>query len=474
VLQKLLSFIREHRMLRAGDRLGIAVSGGADSVALLRAMLVLRGELGLVLSAVHVHHGIRGSEADSDAAFVEALAREHSLDLHHSRVDAPAVAREKRLSLEAAGRHVRYEYFNELIDSGVLDKIATAHTFDDQAETVLLRILRGAGLTGIAGIYPTLDGSDKRDDRKVRIIRPLLGTRRPELLAYLASLNQSWREDATNADVSFSRNRVRHELLPLLERDYNPAVRDVLNNLAEIARADSDFVSDRARTAALDIVDLKSRQLRVAPLLQLPVALQRQVLIFAASSITDTRLTFEEVEDLRRLAGGEISGRDLPGGVQVGRARVGDSCVLCFESASAIDKKPTNHDYQYAVPAPGEVYVPESGDLIRTTLVSWESASSGYNAAASLDASLVTKGLTLRNWRPGDRFRPLHSKNAEKLKRLFQEKKVPQNERTTWPVLLHGDDIIWVRGFPVSAEYRVRSGARSAIVIDATRPHRSK
>lgn len=471
MLQNLLSYVREHKMLRPGDRLGIAVSGGADSVALLRAMLELRRELGLVLSVVHVHHGIRGTEADSDAAFVEALAREHNLELHHSRVDAPAVAREKRLSLEAAGRHIRYKYFNELIDAGTLDRIATAHTFDDQAESVLLRIIRGAGLNGIAGIYPTLAESEGESD--IRIIRPLLGTHRAEIIDYLNSLHQSWREDATNADISFARNRVRHELLPLLERDYNPAVRDVLNNLADIARADNDFISKQAQQAASDIVDEHSRQLRAAPLLQLPIALQRQVLIFVASRITGSRLAFEEVEDLRKLAAGEISARDLPGGVQVRRLRVKGDFVLSFESPHSDPAEDCSDAYQHILPVPGEVYVPESGDVIRTTLVSLDSISSSYNLAASLDASLVTQALTLRNWHPGDRFRPLHSRSAEKLKRLFQERKVPQRERATWPVLLHGEDIVWVRGFPVSAEYRVRSGARSAIVIEATRLHRT-
>jgi tRNA(Ile)-lysidine synthase len=458
-------------MLRAGDRLGVAVSGGADSVALLRAMLQLRLELGLVLSVIHVHHGIRGTEADADAVFVEALASEHGLDFHHSRVDAPAVSREKRLSLEAAGRHVRYGYFNQLIENGALDKVATAHTLDDQAETVLLRIIRGAGLNGIAGIYPTLADPD---EGKVRIIRPLLGTRRAELLDFLASLGQPWREDATNADVSFSRNRVRHELLPLLERNYNASVRDVLNNLASIARADSELITDLADKAAKDILDPDARHLRVAPLLQLPLALQRQVLISAASSVAGTRLTFEEVEDLRRLAAGEISARDLPRGVKVRRVRVGDSFVLCFESprSSVADTAP--RQYRHVLSVPGEVYVPESGDLIRTTLVALNSASNGYNAAASIDASLVKNGLILRNWHPGDRFRPLHSKRQEKLKRLFQENKVPSDQRATWPVLLHGEDIVWVKGFPVSAEYKVRVGASSMILIEVTRAQESE
>ena len=473
MLQKLLSYVREHKMLRAGDRLGIAVSGGADSVALLRAMLELRRELGLVLSVVHIHHGIRGTEADSDATFVEALAQEHGLDLHLSRADVPALARENRLSLEAAGRHVRYHYFEQLIADGVLDKVATAHTFDDQAETVLLRIIRGAGLNGIAGIYPTLTGADDASGDDVRIGRPLLGTRRGEVIEYLTSLHQPWREDASNLNLSFARNRVRHELLPLLERDYNPAVREALTNLARIARADDDFVAEHAHRAALDIVDVDSRRVRTAPLLQLSVALQRQILIMAASSIANARLTFEEVEDLRKLAAGEIAGRDLPRGVQVRRQQVGNSFFLCFDSPRLAVERPEWNDYQYALPVPGEVYVPESGEVVRATIVSLDSTRSGYNAATSLDASLVTQPLILRNWRAGDRFRPLHSKNAEKLKRLFQEKKVPQNERARWPVLLHGEDVVWVRGFPVSAEYRVRTGAKSAIVIEVIRSRKS-
>jgi tRNA(Ile)-lysidine synthetase-like protein len=160
--------------------------------------------------------------------------------------------------------------------------------------------------------------------------------------------------------------------------------------------------------------------------------------------------------------------------VKVRRVRVGDSFDLCFESPRSSVAETAPRQYRHVLSVPGEVYVPESGDLIRTTLVALNSASNGYNAAASIDASLVKNGLILRNWHPGDRFRPLHSKRQEKLKRLFQENKVPSDQRATWPVLLHGEDIVWVKGFPVSAEYKVRVGASSMILIEVTRAQESE
>jgi len=248
VLLKLLSYIRERQLIRAGERVGIAVSGGADSVALLRAMLELREELGVVLSVVHFNHGIRGAEGDADAEFVARLAREHKLQLHQARGDVPFFAKKWKLGTEAAARRLRYDLFRAVLAEGSASKIATAHTRDDQAETVLLRVLRGAGTRGTAGIHPVLKIENGA------IIRPMLETSRSEVEAYLKSIGQDWREDSTNADVAYSRNRVRHELLPLLERNYNPNIREVLSEAAEVARrrrvlgcADRANVEDRNR-----------------------------------------------------------------------------------------------------------------------------------------------------------------------------------------------------------------------------------
>lgn len=221
-------------LLRPGMRLAVGVSGGADSVALLRALVEAAPEIGLVLSVAHVHHGIRGTDADADAEFVAALAAEHGLAFHRHDVDAPAAARANRETLEEAARNLRYAYFGELLESGIADAVATAHTLDDQAETVLHKLLRGAWTQGLSGIHPVL----KR--HKGMIVRPFLGVRRAEIEVWLSSIGQFWREDASNADVAYTRNRLRRELLPALAA-YNPQIYGHLANLATLARDEDAY-----------------------------------------------------------------------------------------------------------------------------------------------------------------------------------------------------------------------------------------
>jgi tRNA(Ile)-lysidine synthase len=221
-------------LLRPGMRLAVAVSGGADSVALLRTLAEAAGEIGLVLSVAHVHHGIRGADADADAEFVAELAERLGLAFHRKDVDAPLAAREKRETLEEAARNLRYAWFGELLAYGTADAVATAHTLDDQAETVLHKLLRGAWTEGLSGIHPEL--------KQVRgsILRPFLGVRRAEIESWLSRIGQSWREDATNADTAYTRNRLRRELLPALAA-YNPQICGHLANLATLARDEDAY-----------------------------------------------------------------------------------------------------------------------------------------------------------------------------------------------------------------------------------------
>ena len=204
------SLALDESQLRAGMRVVLAVSGGADSVALLRRMVQRAPELGSVISVLHVHHGIRGQAADEDAAFVEALAVRFRLPFHLHKVDTPAYAAKHRETLEEAARNQRYAFFREWMEQGSAEAVLTAHTLDDQAETVLMKLLRGAWTEGLSGIHPVL--SFPRGE----VLRPLLGVRRTEIESWLRQLGQSWREDATNADITFTRNRIRHELLPEL------------------------------------------------------------------------------------------------------------------------------------------------------------------------------------------------------------------------------------------------------------------
>jgi tRNA(Ile)-lysidine synthase len=221
-------------LLRPGMRLAVAVSGGADSVALLRSLIDAAPEIGLVLLVAHVHHGIRGADADADAEFVSNLAAEHGLAFHRRNVDARSAAAQNRETLEEAARKLRYAWFGELLATEVADALATAHTLDDQAETVLHKLLRGAWTEGLSGIHPVL-----AQPRGV-ILRPFLGVRRSQIETWLACVGQSWREDRTNSDISYTRNRLRHDLLPVLA-SYNPQIHRQLANLATLARDEDAY-----------------------------------------------------------------------------------------------------------------------------------------------------------------------------------------------------------------------------------------
>src|SRR6266567_4382645 len=229
--QRALRFIEKQKMLHAGDRVGVAVSGGADSVALLLLLLELREKLGIVLSVVHFNHQLRGKASDVDEKFVAKLAAKHGLEFHSASVYVAKKAKSERANLEDAARRARYDYFRSLAESGTCTRIAVAHTADDQAETVLAHILRGTGLAGLGGIHPVADP----------VFRPLLTIRRAELRAYLRRKKQSWREDATNRDTKRLRARLRKKLLPLLEKQFQPAVVEHLTTLANLAREDEAF-----------------------------------------------------------------------------------------------------------------------------------------------------------------------------------------------------------------------------------------
>jgi tRNA(Ile)-lysidine synthase len=320
---------REH--IRPGDRVCAAVSGGADSVAMLRllhaANALPRNALGIGLSAVHVHHGLRGEEADADLAFVQALCLrlEVPLHVHHGSVpECMARAREtgQPQTTEEAARNLRYEVFRQLIAQGHANSILTAHTLDDQAETVLMKLLRGAWTEGLSGIHPTVikPAAGVTEKRTVRngVVRPLLHARRAELEEYLRGISQDWRTDSSNTDEAFTRNRVRHHLLPLL-RDYNPAVDRTLANLAELAREDeAHWQAELGRVlpqlilpgkpvcgggrAVSTAAGTESVAIEIERLRGLDPALRRRVIRGAARSL-GVRLGFDDTARLLVLAG---------------------------------------------------------------------------------------------------------------------------------------------------------------------------
>ncbi len=458
VTGKVLAFIREHGLIKPGDRVGLAVSGGADSVALLRLLLRTRQDLGVVLSVLHFNHKIRGTDAEQDQQFVAALAAQYSLDFHTSTVDVPAYAAEHKLSLEAAGREARYAFFESFFHAHSLDVVATGHTLDDQAETVLMRVLRGAGTKGLAGIFPA-----KHVEGGGTIVRPLLCTRRADLRSYLQEIKQAWREDATNVDLQYTRNRIRHGLIPLIESRFQPNVVPALAQLAEVAREEECYwQAEVSRVLAAVARQASSSDLtvNVPALLAFPPALQRRILRECFQRLR-IAMGFEHLERLLRLARSQ-SGRvcELPGGWTVSH----NGQELSFASRGPKTIQPS--DYQYRLAIPGEIEVREIGRVIRAFLRPVAPGSSGYNREQWLDPAAIGRELVVRNWRPGDRFWPAHSKAPAKIKELLQERHVTGTERRLWPVAVAGDKLAWSRGLGASAEFHPAGGSKEVVVIE--------
>jgi tRNA(Ile)-lysidine synthase len=443
--QEVLAHIRQQQLVRSGDRVGVAVSGGADSVALLRILLDLAPELGIVLSVLHLNHNLRAAESDADEAFVRELSLTHGLDFQSESADVKARAASEKLSLEAAARQLRYGFFEKLLQQGSLDRVATAHTIDDQAETVLLKLARGAGTRGLAGIYPRLSLKHPNigpSPRHHEIVRPLLGVRRAELEAYLRDLRQLWREDSSNRDLRHTRNRIRHEILPNLEKQVNPGVRDALADFAEIARAEEEFFAGQM-TSLLPRVWQKNRgagELDWDRMMQMSLALQRRLVRSAGESL-GLHLEFRHVEEVLALDR-EGARASLPQNWRV----LWHKGKISFEPGS---QPPAAYAYRLSVP--GRVQVLQAGIEIEASMV--RACDGGYNRMQLLAPSCVERGLTIRSWRAGDRFWPAHTSQPKKIKELLQDRHITGPEKRLWPVVESGDELVWLRGFGVRRDF---------------------
>jgi tRNA(Ile)-lysidine synthase len=432
-------------LFRPGERVGVAVSGGPDSVLLLEFMKHLAKERGLALAVVHFNHHLRGQASDEDERFVEKSACEAGIEFIRSEADVAAVARERRRNLEETARQLRYAFFVSLVGQKRLARVATGHTANDQAETVLLRLVRGSGTRGLGAIYPKLETG---------IVRPFLSMTREEVETEIASRGLRYRIDSTNLETRFARNKVRLELLPWLAKELNPTIVKSLNDLAERAREDEKYLEQQAREQ-LRLLRTRSdgeQRIRARALADLHPAVGRRVI---RQMIAELRgglegITHTHVEDLRGLARHSQSGKRLciP---EVVAMKEFDWLVLISPA-----RRGQPREFSYPVRVPGRVPVPPLGIVLNLKIVTETERQQRYNDDASevltpltdLDPLKLSAGLVLRSWRPGDRFRPWGSGKAAKLKDLLRQYRIPVRKRTVWPVLESGHGIVWVRGLP--------------------------
>lgn len=457
---RVLAGIRRRQLLEPGARVVAAVSGGVDSVALAWILRELSdaGALQFVALA-HLDHSLRGAESARDAAFCRDLAAELGVPFEVNAADVARLARQHGQSLEEAGREARYAFFERVRARVEADAVATAHTRDDQAETVLMRLLRGAGTRGLAGIPP----------RRGAIVRPLIDLRRADLAAWLDAHARRSVEDSTNADQALTRNWIRHALLPQIAGRFGDGVIDVLARGADLARADESVLSEIAREVAPGIQENAGDAvvLNVTALCVQPLAIRQRVIRDALKRLGGRGPSAAHVAAVLRMA---ESGQ--PARLRLGRRQLelsGAGRVLSIREARQAGTHP-HGAWAYPLTIPGELDLPEAGGRLKaepTTL----SALGGLRTLKQLpEGRAVVAGLEgpllVRAWRPGDALQVLGLSGRKKVQDLFVDRKVPRERRHAVPVVTHPDGrIVWVAGHALAEPFRVSEATKSVVVL---------
>jgi tRNA(Ile)-lysidine synthase len=457
--------IARDNLIPAGASVLVAVSGGADSVALLHLLREIAPLAGFGLAGIaHLHHGLRGAAADADEAFVAALASSLALPLHLSRMDVRRLAASWRTGLEDAARRARYEFLEASARDAGADRIAVGHTRDDQAETLLLQLIRGAGPRGLGGIHA----------RAGLVVRPLLEVPREALRQYLGGRGLEWREDETNRDPALLRNRVRHELVPYLERRFSPGIVRVLAREAALARADGEYLDRAAAAAAGWLVRVRDQRVEVdtAGLLAEPAAVASRVARLALIRAAPGRfIGYDHVAALLRFAAqGPTGGRlRLPGAWVV---RQGPRLRLGPPDEPAGGREANS--FRVLLSIPGEAPVPAASCTVSAARVDWPAA--GLSRAdgtlavprevAVVDAAALSPVLVVRGRAPGDRFAPLGLGGRKKLHDFFVDRKVPRQARDLVPLVVDDRDrIVWVAGHAIAEEFRVSERTEAVVIL---------
>jgi tRNA(Ile)-lysidine synthase len=454
----------------------VAVSGGPDSIALAHVLHDLQRAGGFALAGLaHLNHQLRGDAADADERFCRDVAASLGLPIDVESMDVASLARDWDVSLEAAARRARYAFLERAASRLRADRVASGHTRNDQAETFLLRLLRGAGPGGLAGIRP----------RSGAVIRPLLDATRDEVLVYLRERGLEWRDDASNADVAIPRNRVRHELIPLLEARFTPGIVDVLAREATIARDDAEWL-DRCAIETAPTVVLSNEggraRLDAARLASVPLPVARRIVRDVLQTVEGARFAgFEHVDAVIALADSTAAQTvDLPG-VRAGRAAA-DIVIERRESQDrgtrqrraprgpSPEARGTN-GFCYPLSIPGEVRIPEAGWSISAERVD-SGAVPGRRSPDEVVVQAAKLGteLAVRSRRPGDAFRPVGLGGRKKLQDFFVDRKIARPERDRVPIVVDGGDrIVWVVGQAVAEDFTVTGPAEGVILLKARR-----
>ncbi len=442
-MRRVRDTIERHAMLAPGNRVGIAVSGGADSVALLHLLAGGAEEYALTLFVLHLNHGIRGEEADRDEAFAEEMARSMGISFDSEKVSIPQIRRERGGSLEDLCREERYAFFDRMARRHRLDRIALGHTLSDQVETVIMRLLRGSGLEGLKGFLPVRDGI---------YIRPLMEVTRDEVISFLRKRNILFVTDSSNEDTAYLRNRVRSELIPHL-KVYNARLEETVGRTAEILRMEDDFIRESVANMIGEWkIGLQEARLQVPRLKELHPALLWRLIktLLERYSPGKNGIGYLHVKTVVDLVESPVpsASADLPFNLAVRREY--DDLIIATRG-----EMPKTRDFSYEAGLPGVVDIVETGQRMTFALVDAKEADHHSKNPVFMDYRAILPPLVVRNVRPGDRIQPLGMEGTKKVASLLMDEKVPKGKRHSVPLLVDRTSVLWVPGVRLSERVKV-------------------
>lgn len=454
IIKKIKNTIENHDLIAKDDSILVALSGGADSVFLLDVLCSLKEELNIKVAAAHLNHMIRGAEADRDEAYAAELCTKLNVPFYAERVDIPMISANEGISEELAGRNARYDFFKRLCDKYGYNKIATAHNKNDKAETVLMRIIRGTGIDGLCAI------KYKRDDN---VIRPILDIERESIEWYCGEKNLSYCTDSTNSDTEYTRNRIRNELIPLIEKNYNPSVIESLCSLSDNASEDSDFINGYAERLCArinspmpkkkdNILDIESLKLLEESILNRIIRLTAQNVMGAEYKLE--RIHIENIKNLLDKQTGAST--TLPSGLIVAvkygwleflTEKDTDESVseFCYSIDGVEENNTEIHGISFSICSP--CIKPERNQMV-------------------IDYDMIEgKELSVRNRRAGDRMVFFKDGKTRKLKDYWIDKKIPRDKRKEIPLLCADNEIVAIIGDRVSEKYKIKENTKQGLVI---------
>ncbi len=462
--------IATYKMIQPGDAVLAGVSGGPDSVALLHVLITLAPKFHLHVGIAHLNHSLRGENSDHDARFVRSLAKQSNLPIFQKKIDVHKCQNSTGGSLEEVARDLRYAFYHEVAEKKGFNTIALGHQADDNAELILLYISRGSGVLGATGISPVREVSGKVG----KIVRPLIRVGRSEIIDFLAQNRLSYVSDESNKDLTFLRNRIRYQLIPNLKSSYNPKIVDALNRFGLILSAEEEWTKDVIDSIFEKTILTKQNDLMILSakrIAALHIAAQRRIIRKAIETVKGDlrRIQYSHIEAIIRLLKKEpMNGAlDLPDRIRI--LRDYDRILISKEKK---DLRKSKKDFgivspfQYKVFSPGSLLIQETGVSIKFSEIEAKEISNIRKTGDSvifLDRDKLSFPLTIRNFKPGDRFTPLGMTGTQKIKSFFINNKVPGPMRRGCPIMLSREKIVWVIGHRIDESVKVMPSTKRVL-----------